>query len=168
MRGLDLPAKKCDGCRKPMTRRRWSDGRLEAPSVFRRRRFHSNDCKAIGMLRSHRRSTDTGRVCLQCGADLRRKRYPAGDWEPRSSFNGRRWCDVECMRLYYEDILHQIERADERRNARALAVAERLAKVNRGICFHDSFPSDCTFCARLQILITATKRCSGRSLRSAA
>ena len=129
MRRINLPPRVCV-CGAIMVRWRYSNGRLEPPKRFAKRRFCSNACKSIGYLKL---TKNKRRACLQCGDQLTRKRFNCGRWEERKVFARRRFCGNGCKRLYIDDPL---TRADYGRYWAERLAAARARRRPRGVPAH--------------------------------
>jgi hypothetical protein len=91
-----LPPRYCAVCGMPLFRRTLRSGRREDVGDFLKRRTCSSRCWTALKTKPLR----ARRACLQCGAWIVRKRRPCGAIEQRSAFQGRRWCDRACRRLW--------------------------------------------------------------------
>jgi hypothetical protein len=99
------PAKerKCGHCGKVLTRKVYTNGKLEAPSAFAGRDYCDRRCSrraivAKGLHRAPKQNPviEDGRACPVCGKPLIRRRRENGSLEPLKDFQRRQTCDVKC------------------------------------------------------------------------
>jgi hypothetical protein len=95
--------RRCGHCGKVLTRKVYTNGKLEAPSAFAARDYCDRSCSrratvTKGLHGSPRQNPvmEEGRECAACGNPLVRKRQDSGKLEPLSDFRRRRTCGVKC------------------------------------------------------------------------
>lgn len=106
MRRIEVTLKRCKACKGWMLRKRTPGGRLEPPTRYAKRQTCSHACKG----RKQRRGLfKKAQGCVQCGSPIVRKKY-GRYYEPRDQFRRRRFCDAECLALWFDDDpLHRME-----------------------------------------------------------
>lgn len=105
MRRLEIAPKRCRGCCDWMCRKRY-DKALEKPRQFAVREHCNKTCEGVARSRMA-----TKRACLYCEGPLSRKRRPGGQWETRTAFRRRQWCNRDCRTRWSESTWYERERA---------------------------------------------------------
>jgi hypothetical protein len=91
------------GCRKPLVRKEYPNGKLEAPSSFNNRSYCDRSCarranveKGVRFAPKQDPEMDDGRRCDACDKRLVRKRRGDGSLEALQDFKRRRTCGARC------------------------------------------------------------------------
>lgn len=96
MKMRPAPARVCEFCNRPFTRKRYANGRPEPMLLFMARaRCDRDECRRAGRW-DHEPLLDRKCAYAACRRPLVRKRNVGGVWEKLVDFNRRMYCNARC------------------------------------------------------------------------
>lgn len=122
------PTRYCAECGKPMTRKRFADGKMESVVTFMKRKYCCIECLCrANNKKPHRRDyseqirPDPEKHCEYCGRLMHRQRMNgSGRLEDMAAFMRRKYCSRVCMRKAFVRTDGQQLYGDAHASARAI------------------------------------------------